>query len=69
MSRPNRPIQAEHRHEARRWLVIVEEDLDVAALSCPESGVASEASLEIRTGFLRTLSCCFRLKIFAVHDF
>jgi len=40
MSGPNRPIQSEHRHEARRWLVIVEEDLDVAnaAASLPRLG-------------------------------
>ena len=30
MSGPDRSIQPENRHEARRWLAIVEEDLDVA---------------------------------------
>jgi HEPN domain-containing protein len=30
MSEPERPIQPENRLEARRWLAIVEEDLDVA---------------------------------------
>jgi HEPN domain-containing protein len=31
MSGPDRPILPENRLEARRWLVIVEEDIDVAA--------------------------------------
>lgn len=30
MSGPDRPIQPENRVEARRWLAIVEEDIDVA---------------------------------------
>jgi HEPN domain-containing protein len=30
MSGPDRPIQPENRYEARRWLAIVEEDIDVA---------------------------------------
>jgi HEPN domain-containing protein len=30
MSGPDRPIQPENRLEARRWLAIVEEDIDVA---------------------------------------
>jgi len=31
MSGPDRPIRPENQLEARRWLVIVEEDIDVAA--------------------------------------
>jgi HEPN domain-containing protein len=30
MSGPDRPIQPENRQEAKRWLAIVEEDLEVA---------------------------------------
>jgi len=43
MSGPDRPIQPENRIEARRWLAIVEEDIDVAiaAASLPRLGASA----------------------------
>jgi HEPN domain-containing protein len=43
MSGPDRPVLPEHRAEARRWLLIVEEDLDVAAaaLRLPRRGASA----------------------------
>ena len=43
MSGPDRPIQPENRLEARRWLMIVEEDIDVAiaAVRLPRLGAGA----------------------------
>ena len=43
MSEPERPIQPENRVEARRWLAIVAEDIDVAiaAVRLPRLGASA----------------------------
>lgn len=43
MSGPDRPIQPEHRIEARRWLLIVEEDIDVATAAARLSRLGASA--------------------------
>ena len=43
MSGPDRPIRPENRVEARRWLVIVEEDIDVAAAAARISRLGASA--------------------------
>jgi hypothetical protein len=43
MSGPDRPIRPENRNEARRWLVIVEEDIDVAAAAAGLSRLGASA--------------------------
>jgi len=43
MSGPDRPIQPENRIEARRWLAIVEEDIDVAIAAARLSRLGASA--------------------------
>ena len=43
MSGPDRPIRPENKVEARRWLVIVEEDIDVAAAAARLSRLGASA--------------------------
>jgi HEPN domain-containing protein len=43
MSGPDRPIRLENRVEARRWLAIVEEDIDVAAAAARLSRLGASA--------------------------
>jgi HEPN domain-containing protein len=43
MSGPDRPILPEHRLEARRWLAIVEEDIDVAIAAARLSRLGASA--------------------------
>ena len=43
MSGPDRPIQPENRGEARRWLAIVEEDIDVAVAAARLSRLGASA--------------------------
>jgi HEPN domain-containing protein len=43
MSGPERPIRPENRVEARRWLAIVEEDIDVAAAAARLSRLGASA--------------------------
>jgi HEPN domain-containing protein len=43
MSGPDRPIRAENRVEAKRWLVIVEEDVEVAAAAAGLSRLGASA--------------------------
>jgi hypothetical protein len=43
MSGPDRPIQPENRIEARRWLAIVEEDIDVARAAASLSRLGASA--------------------------
>jgi HEPN domain-containing protein len=43
MSGPDRPTRPEHRLEARRWLAIVEEDIDVAAAAARISRLGASA--------------------------
>lgn len=43
MSGPDRPIRPENRVEARRWLAIVEEDIDVAAAAAGLSRLGASA--------------------------
>lgn len=43
MSAPDRPIHPEHRIEARRWLLIVDEDLDVATAAARLSRLGASA--------------------------
>ena len=43
MSGPDRPIPRENRVEARRWLLIVEEDIDVAAAAASLTRLGASA--------------------------
>jgi HEPN domain-containing protein len=43
MSGPDRPLQPENRTEARRWLAIVEEDIDVAIAAAGLSRLGASA--------------------------
>jgi hypothetical protein len=44
MSEPDRPIRPDNQAEARRWLVIVEEDIDVAAVAARLSRLEGKRS-------------------------